>query len=257
MIGAHVFAALIALAAAQESDTPATQVTPAPPPAIADAKMDVARELAQLAYPAETLRAMNLRTWEAASRHALKLDPTTAALEKEYPGIGEAALNAGRPTARAGIDAFVTKMLERNAQIFATRLSPVEMKAAANMYRMPAVQKMLQAVLDGADLDPLAAEAAKSAVATGTPTIDSAAVRRTEQAAISRTAATLTPAEKTIVLRFQKTPWFPKLVAARTEIERRTLEAVNAPDPVWVEKQQNDMRDAMLAYMERGKAAAE
>ena len=219
--------------------------------------MAIARELARLAYPAETYRAMNMRSWEVASRHALAIDPASAALEKEYPGVGDAALNAARPTAQLGIERFVARMLERNAGIFAERLTASEMKAAANMYRAPVVRRILLSVLEGADLDPLSTRMANDSVATGTGSVDPAAIKRVEQTALAQTAAKLTADEHATMMRFQQTPWFPKLVAARNEIERRTLADVNAPDPAWIEKQQAMMREAMLGFITRSKPSAE
>ncbi|QAY77194.1 hypothetical protein [Sphingosinicella sp. BN140058] len=219
--------------------------------------MRIARALTALAYPADALRAMNLRTWEIATRTALENDPGTAALEAEFPGIRKAAIDAARPIARLGVDAFVTKMLERNAEIFAARLTPSEMRAAIEMYQVPAVQKMLLAVLEGVDIRPIAAAAVDSVASTGAPNIDPAAIKREERASMRRTAAKLTPAETIAIMRFEKAPWFPKLVAARTEIERETMQAVNAPDPAWIEKQQAAMRHAILAFADRPQAATQ
>ena len=125
------------------------------------------------------------------------------------------------------------------------------------MYRAPVVRRILLSVLEGADLDPLSTRMANDSVATGTGSVDPAAIKRVEQTALAQTAAKLTADEHATMMRFQQTPWFPKLVAARNEIERRTLADVNAPDPAWIEKQQAIMREAMLGFITRSKPSAE
>ena len=125
------------------------------------------------------------------------------------------------------------------------------------MYRTPVVRRILISVLEGADLDPLSARLANDSVASGSGSIDPAAIKRVEQAAVAQTAAKLTAAEHATMMGYQQAPWFPKLVAARNEIERRTLADVNTPDPAWIEKQQAIMREAMLGFMTRSKRPAE
>ena len=224
------------------------------PVAEADARLEQARELVRLINPFGPMVALNVLGWEAGVSATLALDPSMVNLEAQYPGAGKAGIAAARPVARSFCEAFVAKGLEQKAGMFARQLNKAELEELIQFFRSPTGTRVVGSMLRNADVVAMAGAVSRQQAETGNGAISAATVAQTERDALRKTLGQISAEDRIVLMRFEQRPVAPKYAAAVAESERAMLELVNSPDPVWMQKISESLRDGVLAFIDRGKS---
>jgi hypothetical protein len=225
----------------------------APAAAVDTARTQRARELALLTSPFDVMVAVNLSGWEASIARTLALDPTMITLEKQYPGIGKAAIDSARPLARRYCEAFVTRITDRTAQVFAERLSAAELDELIRFYRGSVGQRAVRQLFANFDSAGVGRQIAERKASTGTAEVTMDDVRKQGDLAARRAAPEFSPADQLAMIRFSQTSAAVKYAAAREVSERDVIAMANNPDPDFVAAQDKALKAAILAFAESRK----
>ena len=247
-------ALLSALAALAALGLPAAASAQTPPAASSPAHVDEARRLVAITHPFEQLLRANLSGWETAIRQTMALDPSFRKLEAEYPGIGDAGVDAARPLARDYCAQFVRRAMEKKAEMFAAGLSPAELAEVIRFYQTPLGRKVVRQMFENVNVTAMAEDLARQAARTGDDTLSAAAVTQAERAAAQKTVGQISADEQLALMRFGQTPVAKKFAAVRAQSEQAILAMVNDPDPSWIAQQQQAVVSAMTAFANRAKA---
>ncbi|ATW03219.1 hypothetical protein CHN51_06425 [Sphingorhabdus sp. YGSMI21] len=120
-----------------------------------DDKGHLTRNFAELYLPAEISIAGALDNFERQFSRTLESEPSNAALEKKYPGIGKAAMSAGRAVLRDGLQKDIpTIQLELSAYM-GENFSAPEIRAINQFYTSSAGRSLLRGVRENLDADQL------------------------------------------------------------------------------------------------------
>lgn len=238
--------AALSLAAAASAQPPAA--------ASSTAHLDQTRRLVEITHPFEQLLQANIAGWEAAIKQSMSLDPSFKELEEEYPGIGNAGVDAARPMARDYCAQFVKRAMERKAQIFAARLSPSEVTEATRFFETPTGRKLVRQMFANIDVTDMAQDLATQAVRTGNTALSAEAVTAAERTAAEKTVGQISDDDKSMIMRFAGSPAGQKFAEVRAESEREILAMANDPDKAWIAKQQEAIVGAMKAFAARARA---
>lgn len=136
-------------------------------PAASPQSLAKARQLLTLVNPFAKVLEANLAGWDGAARKSLSLDPSTVKLEKDYPGISAAALDAARPLARKYLTEFVRTAAEYKADLMAHRLTEAELDEALRFFASDAGRKAISGLFSNADPAKIGADIAVRRSQTG------------------------------------------------------------------------------------------
>jgi hypothetical protein len=219
-------------------------------PVAEDARLRTARLIVEITNPYEQMVELNLVGWEAAARKAMSLDPTAAALEKDHPGLFEAVVHAGRPSARAYLANFVREVIAHREQVLALRLTASELDQVLRFFRSDAGRRAVRGLYANLDLAKLGSEVAVEGAATGNAVLTAEEAARIEQDANLGMMAQANAEDKAAILRFTRSAAGHKFNVVSRETEAKLLEMTNNPDPEWLAGQTDVMRAAAIAFIE-------
>lgn len=246
-----LLAALLVLSAFPVS--PGAAQSPPVSDTAAAPRLERARALLRLTNPPPLMLETNMRGWEAAITQALTLNPTVAALEVEYPGIGKAAIDAARPLARENCQRFVVAASERKSALLAERLSASELDEVIAFFETDTGKRLIDRLIGNVDPAAVGRDVATRASETGQVSLTSEAVQQAERKAIRTTLGETSAADHIAILRFQQKPVAAKYAAAAVEGDRLVLEMVNHLDPAWLSRQTEIINAALLAFVDARK----
>jgi hypothetical protein len=246
-IAAAVAALLIAPVAAAGQGSP-----PAAPAASAEA-LAKARRILEITNPFDRLVEANMVGWEAAARKSISLEPSSATLEKAYPGIYDAAIEAGRPLARTYLSDFVRRSLDYKAALLAQRLSGPDLDSAFAFFDSPAGRRAIRGIYANADPAKFASDLAVRRRETGQAVTTVEDAVKIERDAASKMLADVSAEDQIAIMRFNRSPAGIKFTAAAREAEAKILDMANHPDRQWLARQQEAMQAAMIAFVDAKK----
>lgn len=196
----------------------------------------------------------NVQAWEQAARRRMSLDPTVAKLEQAYPRVSDAAIEAGRPLARSYCEQLVGRMVEVRAQTYAQQLSPRELAEAIAFFESPAGRSLVRHALASSTVDPVLDQMAHQAAEAGRTSFTEERAQQIGHASADRMARETPVDDQLAGWRFQLTETGKKYGQARHASDPIILQMVNAPDQHVLQKMNDVMSAAILAYVDRKKA---
>lgn len=184
-------------------------------------------ELAVLLNGEERTLAMALRALDEAMGPAMLADPDIAAMEKEYPGLVKACVEAMRPVLIRYTRASLPELWDRLAVLFATEMTEAELRAAIAFYRSPTGAKMLKVMEEQVDYGPLLTDMAKS----GNYDVSPEALSRTARAGAQHLYTELSEEQRDEAARFAASPAGRKVVVLVPRVMAIHAEWSNESDP--------------------------
>lgn len=211
------------------------------------AKAKRALDLSKLLQPRELVVESAMATLERDIPAALRGDEDVDAMEAEYPGIIDAMLAAAMPELRAQVEASMPSLWTAFAKLYESRLSLEEIEAMHSFFSGPTGQKLLIAQHRN-----FASEAMiKDVLENEDGTVSAAALQQGKQAAMAEAQRTLTPEDKAVLMELIKSPLLLKMQQLGPEVQRLTLELINAPDPEGEARIEALMTEAAEAFIAR------
>jgi len=239
---------LLAVAAAAslpiEGEAPAFTLE-ATAPDDAQARLAKSRELVAILNPRPAMIEKNMQGWEAGLRKSLSMNPGAIKVEAEYPGVLDAAVDAGRPLARTYCERFVDASTEEKTKVFAERLALGEVQEALGFFSSGAGKRFTAALLANADPALLAEQAALDARTKGKTEIGANDLEKVLQPAAGKALEAASAEDLVEFMRFSRNPVAAKIAQAGAESDRLILARANNPDPEFL-RQQNDVITAAI-----------
>lgn len=210
----------------------AAQAAPAPAPAPAPAAVDPARlalgtELARLTNGEDVSNAQLRKMFSDTMPKALAANPDIAAMEKQYPGIIAAMLDAMRPLFAAHMAREMPRQWPVIGRIYAERMSVAELQATLAFYRSATGQRVIRLMSEESDFS----VAINQAIADPDSKMSESGLRAGVNSGIAALQRQLTPAEMADVTRFEASPAGLKLRAAIPVIQSAVVAMGNQPTP--------------------------
>jgi hypothetical protein len=243
-LAAAAAAALLAAGGLQAAEPAA----PAPQ-AAEDARLKTIRLILEITNPYDQMVEANMVGWEAATRKAISLDSTAASLEKAYPGLSDAVVEAGRPTARAHLGKIVREMLAHKEQVLVRRLTAAELDEVLRFFRTDPGRRAIRGLYANVDPAGIASDVAIEGAKNGEAVLTADEVARIEQAAAAGMMALASAEDKAAIVRFSRSAASRKFTAASSEADAKLIEMTNNPNPDWLARQSEIMRAAALAFI--------
>jgi hypothetical protein len=159
--------------------TPAACAVP-PAPAPAGAPERDLHALAEALLPSPVLEAMVRQGVDVVLRTKWEKDPEWQALERQFPGLSDAALNATRQAAMAGVPGMIATLQADATAFFSARLTAGERAAFAAYLRRPYPQRMAHMAVDARPGETVL-EAVKRAVKTAESSATAEDLRQEQQ----------------------------------------------------------------------------
>lgn len=226
----------------------AQEVAAGSPIAASDTRLERVRELVRLTTPYDALLASNLVGWEAALRHRLSLDSRVMQLERQYPGLVDAGVEAARPSGRSQSENFVRRAMEIKTAVFAEGLAQPELDKLIRFYSTPLGQSALSRSLRALDPAAIGRHMATEIVQTGKAQMTMEEAQAHERVAAQRMLSTFSVADQQKLSRFTRTPEGRKFEQVMARANRQLLEIVNNPDMRAIDEGVEPMVAAMRAH---------
>ncbi|HEX8309304.1 MAG TPA: DUF2059 domain-containing protein [Allosphingosinicella sp.] len=247
---AWVAALALALLVPAEAPRAAQGAAAEAPDAAVDPRLERVRELVRLTTPHDALLASNMAGWEAALRHRLSLDPRVMQLERQYPGLVDAGVEAARPSGRRQAQDFVRRAVEIQTAVFAESLAPPELDKLIQFYSSPLGQAALRRSLGALDPAAIGRQMATELAQTGKAQMTAQEAQALERVAAERMFSTFSAADRQKLSRFLATREGRKFQEVMAKANRRLLEIVNNPDRRAIDEGVGPMVAAMRAHVE-------
>lgn len=218
--------------------------------------LPLATALIDLVHPDDLMLKQNLEGWEIGLRASIQANPALARLESSAPGLTEAALSAGRPTATKYLISAIRKMKSQKAQLTASQLSESELKAAYEFYSSGAGSRMLQRFSANADIKAFSDGVLKRREETGEMEITEADTRRATVKAEKAAIGDASSDDILAMMKFEQTSAAQKLADVGAQSDKFMLDMMNSPDPEWIRQQNEIVSGAIIRHVESVQKAA-
>lgn len=210
----------------------AEPAAPSPPPspsvqAADEALRADAMELARVLNPEGPMIEMAVANFGASMRSVMETSDEYRTLEKEYPGISEALVEAMIQAMRADLVAGMPALRRRYARFYAEQFSPGETAQLIGFYSSKAGQRLIAAKFSKLDAKPLMSEFAEAPDTQ----VSKQHIRDLNRAATNSILPEMSSEDRAALLEFAKQPVFIKLTKARGAFEQLEAEIANEPDP--------------------------
>ena len=208
--------------------TPAAPSAAPPSPTVADAPVRAdALELVRVLNPEGLMAEMVVRNFTDSMRLAIKASDDYRALEKEYPGISEALIEAMAGAMQADFVADLPAVRFRYARFYADRFSPDETAQLMHFYSSGAGQRLVRAKFSKLDATPMVGEF----VENPDTAVSKDHIRDLNRAATMSMIGDMSDEDRAALMQFAKQPVFVKLAQARGDIEQLEADIANEADP--------------------------
>jgi hypothetical protein len=177
--------------------------------------------------PEKPMIDMVSRNFSDSMRAAIDANEDYLTLEKDYPGISNAMVEAMTKAMLADLVADIPADRRRYARFYASQFTPAETAELIAFYSSSAGQRLIAAKYATLDAKPLMKDFAENPESE----VSQQQIRDINRAATNSIIEGMSPADKAALLAFAKTPVFAKLTAARGEMEKLEAEIANEPDP--------------------------
>lgn len=200
----------------------------APAPAAVDAEhKQLANALVRVLNSEELTRAQTVKMLDETLPNTFTASPDFAALEREYPGVTKAVIDAVHPIILNGTLARLPSLWARLAPIYARSFTTAELHALFDFYTSPSGGRLLKAMAEGADFSRLLSGAVTSESSIVTTEGFSAGVQ-SGAAAVIRTAS---PEDIKVMMAFAATPAGGKASAIAPKVQAASIAWNNEPAP--------------------------
>ena len=217
-------------------------------PAAAEPEASLALELAKLVSPSDALLDQQIATARAGFFGALHADPEFQAIEKEFPGIGQAVWDVLEPEARRVSREATPSLWEKLIPIYLRHLTAGEVRALIAFYASPTGQRAIRTMYGSLDTTAMF----KDAIDSPDGKISAESLAAGQQAAKAKAVSAMGPEDEAALMALGRAMPIAKLHAVGREVQKATLEFLNEPDP------ENDARmealvvKTMEQYMKEG-----
>ena len=201
--------------------------TPTPPPAAEVPVRADAVELVRVLNPEGLMADMVVRSFADSMRSVIDGSEDYHVLEKEYPGISEALIEAMSKVMRADFIADQPALRLRYARFYADRFSPDETAQLMRFYSSSAGQRLVKAKFSKLDATPMVGEF----VEAPDTQVSKDHIRDLNRAATLSIIGDISREDRATLMEFAKQPVFVKLGQARGAIEQLEAAIANEADP--------------------------
>lgn len=239
---------LIMLAAApcpaQSNPSEAKPETAAPAQTAERPSPEAATALAEAMSPRGLMIANEQRLFRDQFSAELRKQEGFADLEAQYPNlIPELQREMERPFG-AYMDRMFDRLVPAIAKLIGDNLSAPEVAELTKFYQSPAGQRTLQGVIANSDAQEIMDTASKG----GQP--DEAMIRRQMSGAASKTAKSLSEADRKAVIELMMTPGFWSLAKIQKQVIALKVQTLNAEDPQFDKDTEEVFERVMARVME-------
>ena len=206
-----------------------------------------ALELARMLNSAEMTRDQTERLLRDTLPGVLAADPEFAAMEKEYPGITQAMLDAMRVIVIDEVMQSLPTLWERIGVIYAEEMTTADLDAAIAFFRRPAGARLIESMTREADFS----QVLKTLIADDEAKVTAGTLRTEMRTSATKTLGKLNVDDRNALVNFGWSPAGVKIRTANARVMPVVAAWSNETTPEGDARMEKAMADVVAKFMSK------